>query len=42
MTVIIVRAEIAFAETAHGCGAAIEKAFVDGNGGCFSRPTRCE
>src|SRR6476620_3742280 len=31
MTVIIVRAEFALAETADRCGSAIEKPFVDGN-----------
>src|SRR5437773_4425399 len=34
MTVIIVRAEIALGETAHRCGSAIKKPFVDRN---FSR-----
>ena len=31
MTVIIVRAEFALAETADRCGAAVEKTFVDWN-----------
>src|SRR3989442_9635727 len=35
MTVIIMRAKIAFAETAHGCAAAIKKTFVDRNGSRF-------
>ena len=35
MTVIIVRAEFALAETAHRCGSAIEKPFVDGNRSCL-------
>src|SRR5262249_32285319 len=30
MTVIIVRTEIAFAETTHRCGSAVKKTFVDG------------
>src|SRR5450759_3179012 len=36
MTVIIVRAKIAFAETAHGCRAANEKTFVDRNSSRFA------
>ena len=35
MTVVIVRAKIAFAETAHGCGTTIEKTFIDRNGSRF-------
>src|SRR6476646_10664586 len=35
VTVIIMRAEFALAETAHGRGAAIEKPFVDRNGSCL-------
>src|SRR5262249_60140119 len=37
MTVIIVRAEFAFAETAHGCGSAVKKTLVDGDGRSFVR-----
>src|SRR4030095_2652824 len=35
MTMIIMRAEIALGEAAHGRGAAIEKPFVDGNRSCL-------
>ena len=42
MTMIVVRTEIAFAETAHGCGAANEKTFVDGNGSRFVGTAVCE
>ena len=42
VTVIVVRTEIAFAETAHRCGAAIEKALVDRNGRCFVTAAVCE
>ena len=37
MAVIIVRAKIAFAETAHGRGSAVEKTFIDRNSGRFLR-----
>src|ERR1044071_6545753 len=42
MTMIIVRAKIAFAETARGCGAAIEETFVDGDGSRFVGAAGCE
>jgi hypothetical protein len=42
MTVIILRTEIAFAETAHRCGAANEKTFVDRNGSRFVGTAVCE
>src|SRR5437667_6017494 len=42
MTVIIVRTEIAFAETAHGCGAAIEKTFVNRDRSRFVGTAGCE
>ena len=35
MTVIIMRAEIALREAAHGRRTAVEKTFVDGNRSCF-------
>src|SRR5438046_10100434 len=37
MAVIIVRAKIAFAETEHGRGSAVEKTFIDRNSGRFLR-----
>ena len=37
MSVIIVRAKVAFAKAAHGCGAAIKKAFINRNFGRFAR-----
>src|SRR5262249_20611346 len=35
MAMIIMRAEIALSEAAHGRGTTIKKTFVDGNGSCF-------
>src|SRR5438128_8777031 len=42
MPVIIVRAKIAFAETAHCCSSAIEKALVDRNFGRFAGAAGCK
>src|SRR6266576_5631243 len=42
MTVIIVRAEIALAETPYSCGAAIIKAFVDRNRSRFVGAAGCK
>src|SRR5438034_754599 len=42
MTVIIVRAEIAFAETAYRCGSAVKKTFVDRNFGSFAGAAGCK
>src|SRR5439155_23783745 len=42
MAMIIVRAKIAFAETAHGCGAVNEKTFVNRDGSRFVGAAGCE
>src|SRR5439155_804496 len=42
MTMIIVGSKIAFAETAHGCSAAIEKTFVDRDGRRFAGTASCK
>src|SRR5262245_66343943 len=42
MTMIIVRAQIALAEAAHGCCTAVEKTFVDRNFSGFAGAAGCQ